>query len=614
MKHHNHHIISGGKFIQLVPTTKYYNYVGYNETRLIYCNLWYFNIRGSEVNVTTTPTDMTIISNQSILAIGYIVPGYYDEISVDYSYNLQGAFGVFLKIFCNMSSCRQYDMLNSIVIAFYKPPTAQPPDAVFCYNVTFPVIINGTESNVEFGVYKSPVHIFYIPYTPLFGNVTLFVNCFTENAGYYKPYFIGIFNHAAVSTEKNAVAVAVVYNLFVIQSHKVPTPHIPVVLRNGVLTFNGTSYVAKNSMIEMSEALNPINVESKCNDSMTYVKSIFNVTRIEFHINSGENFLGAKIVTSNSTLYLFLYSSIKKSSSCIVYIPLIVNGKTEVMKFYEIKCGNISYLYPQCNIEGVVRINFIALEKYFHLDCIKGTAIGDVYPGSYINFTMSYQEVTPKETSIIVNSEIPFYYINGVKYYTNKTYEVSVPALVCIPNNLTSNLTRYILRSVNVDGVTMPNKFILPCGCYNITTNYLIQYYICIILPNGTVKGWYNASSVVIIPKEIEVNGVTYVLNGSNEFIILHTGVYKPCYVVETSSTTTPPTSTTSTTTSTITTSSTTSTSSTAATNSTSTAITSTTPTSTTSPSISINTSYLPIMIVIIAAIAVGGIIILKRR
>jgi hypothetical protein len=44
---------------------------------------------------------MIIISNQSILAIGYIVPGYYKEISVDYSYNLQGAFGVFLKIFCD---------------------------------------------------------------------------------------------------------------------------------------------------------------------------------------------------------------------------------------------------------------------------------------------------------------------------------------------------------------------------------------------------------------------------------------------------------------------------------------------------------------------------------
>jgi hypothetical protein len=60
--------------------------VGYNKTRLIYGNLWYFNIRGLEVNVTTTPKSMIIISNQSILAIGYIVPGYYKEISVDYSY------------------------------------------------------------------------------------------------------------------------------------------------------------------------------------------------------------------------------------------------------------------------------------------------------------------------------------------------------------------------------------------------------------------------------------------------------------------------------------------------------------------------------------------------
>lgn len=120
---HRTHRLSECNFIQLVPTTQYYNYVGYNKTRLIYGNLWYFNIRGLEVNVTTTLMSM-IISNQSILAIGYIVPGYYKEISVDYSYNLQGAFGVFLKIFCDTGGCMQENMLNSTVIAFYKPPTA----------------------------------------------------------------------------------------------------------------------------------------------------------------------------------------------------------------------------------------------------------------------------------------------------------------------------------------------------------------------------------------------------------------------------------------------------------------------------------------------------------
>jgi hypothetical protein len=373
--------------------------VGYNKTRLIYGNLWYFNIRGLEVNVTTTPESMIIISNQSILAIGYIVPGYYKEISVDYFYNLQGAFGVFLKIFNDTGGSMQENMLNSIVIAFYKPPNAHPPDAVFCYNVTFPVIINGTETSVEFGVYKSPVHLFYIPYTPLFGNITLYVNNFTENAGYDKPYFIGIFNHAAVSTEKGAVAKAIVYNWFIIQYRKVPTPPMPIILKNGILHVKNETYVAQNSRIMKPQSINFIKAVSNCSNSLAYVESNFSIVRMEFDIINGENFFGAKI-SSSPTLYMFLYSSVEKNSSCVVYIPLIVNGKTEIVKFYEIKSSNIIYLYPQNNIEGCVIINFTVLETYFHLTEVKEISIGDVYPGYSINFVMSYQDtITTTRTS-----------------------------------------------------------------------------------------------------------------------------------------------------------------------------------------------------------------------
>lgn len=501
------HRLSGCNFIQLVPTTQYYNYVGYDKTRLIYCNFWYFNIRGLEVNVTTTPKCMIIISNQSILAIGYKVPGYYKEISVDYSYNLQGAFGVFLKIFCYTGGCVQENMLNSIVIAFYKPPTAHPPDAVFCYNVTFPVIINGTETNVEFGVYKSPVHLFYIPYTSLFGNITLYINYFTENAGYNKPYFIGIFNHAAVSTERSAVAKAIVYNWFIIQCRKVPTPPMPIILKNGILHANDKTYVAQNSRIMIPNIINCIKAVSNCSNSLAYVESNFSIVRMEFCIINGENFFGAKI-SSSSTLFMFLYSSIKRSSSCVVYIPLIVNGKVKIVKFYEIKCSNIIYLYPQNNIEGCVTINFKILETYFHLTGVKEISIGDVYPSCSINFVMSYQEVAPTKAKIRLNSEVPFYYINGTKYYTNETYQVCVPAIICIPNNLTVDLTRYLLKCVKICNLTLPDKLILGCGCYNITASYNIQYYLSVPFNltgyvNGekTIisSGWYNAGEVIQI-------------------------------------------------------------------------------------------------------------------
>jgi hypothetical protein len=479
---HRTHRLSDYNFIQLVPTTQYYNYVGYNKTRLIYGNLWYFNIRGLEVNVTTTPKSMIIISNQSILAIGYIVPGYYKEISVDYSYNLQGAFGVFLKIFNDTGGSMQENMLNSIVIAFYKPPTAHPPDAVFCYNVTFPVIINGTETSVEFGVYKSPVHLFYIPYTPLFGNITLYVNNFTENAGYYKPYFIGIFNHAAVSTEKGAVAKAIVYNWFIIQCSKVPTPPMPIILKNGILHVKNETYVAQNSRIMKPQSINFIKAVSNCSNSLAYVESNFSIVRMEFDIINGENFFGAKI-SSSPTLYMFLYSSVEKNSSCVVYIPLIVNGKTEIVKFYEIKSSNIIYLYPQNNIEGCVIINFTVLETYFHLTEVKEISIGDVYPGYSINFVMSYQEVSPIKAKIKVNSEVPFYYINGTKYYTNETYQVCVPAIQCTSTTTRTSTTTSTTSTESTTSTSTTSSSTIPSTTTQSTPSQITHVSTSVYLP-----------------------------------------------------------------------------------------------------------------------------------
>jgi len=57
------------------------------------------------------------------------------------------------------------------------------------------------------------------------------------------------------------------------------------------------------------------------------------------------------------------------------------------------------------------------------------------------------------------------------------------------------------------------------------------QFWVNIYLPNGSISGWYNNGSVIVIPKVVNVNGITYVLNGSDEIKITHPLFTTPEYI-----------------------------------------------------------------------------------
>jgi hypothetical protein len=58
------------------------------------------------------------------------------------------------------------------------------------------------------------------------------------------------------------------------------------------------------------------------------------------------------------------------------------------------------------------------------------------------------------------------------------------------------------------------------------------QFWVNIYLPNGSISGWYNNGSVIVIPKVVNVNGITYVLNGSDEIIVTQPISLFPNYIM----------------------------------------------------------------------------------
>jgi hypothetical protein len=58
------------------------------------------------------------------------------------------------------------------------------------------------------------------------------------------------------------------------------------------------------------------------------------------------------------------------------------------------------------------------------------------------------------------------------------------------------------------------------------------QFWVNIHLPDGSISGWYNNGSVIVIPKVVNVNGTTYVLNGSDVIIVTQPIFLTPNYEI----------------------------------------------------------------------------------
>ena len=82
-----------------------------------------------------------------------------------------------------------------------------------------------------------------------------------------------------------------------------------------------------------------------------------------------------------------------------------------------------------------------------------------------------------------------------------------------------------------------PEEFVVGSPV-DVNASEALQWLVRIVLPNGTLEGWYNNGSIITLPRTVELNGTTYTLNETdNEVIITAPLVLHPKYVKSTSTT-----------------------------------------------------------------------------
>ncbi|MFP3299292.1 MAG: hypothetical protein RXO22_09480 [Thermocladium sp.] len=77
----------------------------------------------------------------------------------------------------------------------------------------------------------------------------------------------------------------------------------------------------------------------------------------------------------------------------------------------------------------------------------------------------------------------------------------------------------YLSSFERLEAFSQPQIFIVN-EPLQVNIKVIPQFWVNIHLPNGSISGWYNNGSVIVIPKVVNVNGITYVLNGSDEIIV----------------------------------------------------------------------------------------------
>ena len=151
-------------------------------------------------------------------------------------------------------------------------------------------------------------------------------------------------------------------------------------------------------------------------------------------------------------------------------------------------------------------INIIGIWNY---DGCNGDPFG-IWNNPYFDQLLEFVGIEPVETAKIeVVSPVPFFYING-KYYTNGTYTVILPVNISFDSLYYVNgLAGMVLEGVKVDGMRYGSSFaISKPGTYQITANYITQYYVTVNLNvsayvNGVKRaltsGWYDAGTMIQI-------------------------------------------------------------------------------------------------------------------
>ncbi|QXJ32635.1 hypothetical protein [Saccharolobus shibatae] len=235
------------------------------------------------------------------------------------------------------------------------------------------------------------------------------------------------------------------------------------------------------------------------------------------------------------------------STSRLILTNVIVNGNNTSRSFvvnqqgeYSIIANYVIQYYVTVNVNVSAYVN--GIKEELNSGWYNRGAIVQVFPQiipisqyEIYNITRTFNFTVDYPMSI----KIPYI----LEYYVNVNF--TGPSILAVINGTNRTLVNGYYpagtiieipkyESLNpytrLEIISLPQKFIVNAPL-QVNIKAISQFLVLINLPNGSISGWYNNGSVIVIPKVIEINGTTYILNGSNKIEITRPLFITPKYI-----------------------------------------------------------------------------------
>jgi len=235
------------------------------------------------------------------------------------------------------------------------------------------------------------------------------------------------------------------------------------------------------------------------------------------------------------------------STSRLILTNVIINGNSTSSSFvinqqgeYTIIANYVIQYYVAVNVNVSAYVN--GIKEELNSGWYNRGSIIQVFPQiipisqyEIYNITRTFNFIVDYPMSI----KIPYI----VEYYVNVNF--TGPPILAIINGTNRTLVsgyypagtiieipmyEYLNPYARLEIFSLPQKFIVNASL-QVNIKAISQFLVLINLPNGSISGWYNNGSVIVIPKVIKVNGTTYILNGSDEIEITHPLFITPEYI-----------------------------------------------------------------------------------
>ncbi|ACP49047.1 hypothetical protein YN1551_2011 [Sulfolobus islandicus Y.N.15.51] len=250
------------------------------------------------------------------------------------------------------------------------------------------------------------------------------------------------------------------------------------------------------------------------------------------------------ILPANITLINEKYIN---STSRLILTNVTINGNSTSRSFvinqqgeYTIMANYVIQYYVTTNVNVSAYVN--GIKEELSSGWYNRGSIIQVFPQIIPISQYEIYNIT-RTFNFIVDYPMPIKIPYIVEYYVNVNF--TGPPILAIINGTNRTLVsgyypagtiieipmyEYLNPYARLEIFSLPQKFIVNASL-QVDIKAISQFLVLINLPNGSISGWYNNGSVIVIPKVIKVNGTTYILNGSDEIEITHPLFITPEYI-----------------------------------------------------------------------------------